>query len=210
MEIPQFDPNEKAPMTVKPVDRSKELAALRKVEADNRLGEAANEANKAERASRAAEPREAAQRAFDKTVDASMERIAKSKSPEDLLAALDGVELNSLDEIQSNALQFRLNQMVPAETGGRPRTKTEMAILQKILGKSDGNAVILEGAAADMRRRAADEFLNAAKEAAPTPVSADFRGVRTVVPGSRPPTEKRTDPGVFDRFLKQARNRLGL
>lgn len=210
MEIPQFDPNEKPAMTLKPVDRSKDLAALRKVEADKRLGEAANEANKAERAQRAAEPREAAQRAFDKTVDASMEKVARAKSPEDLLDALDGVDVKSLDEVQANALRFRLNQMVPAETGGRPRTKTEMAILQKILGKADGNAEILEGAAAEMRRRAASEVVKAAMEAATAPGSSDLRGVRTVIPGTRPPTEKRQDPGVFDRFLKQARNRFGL
>jgi len=214
MEIPKFDPSEKAPAPLMPVDRSKERAArdtaAAKAEAVRRLDAAANEVNAAERARRAAEPREAARQAFEKTVNASMERIAKAKSPEDLLVALDGVDVRSLDEVQANALRFRLNQAVPVDNGGRPRTNTEMAIMRKILGKADGNAMILEGAAAEMHGRAADELARAAREDAQAPAPQDLRGVRTVVPGTRRSTEAQADPGVFNRLMRNARKSLGL
>lgn len=168
--------------------------------ADARLDTQAHGQNEAERAFRAADAREAAERAFQKSVDAAMEKIARATSPEALLDALEGVDVRALDPVEANALRFRLNQLVPIETNGRPRTDTELKIFRRIIGNNDVNARILEGAVAEMVARSDRELTAAVREAA----------AKTAAPEVKPPEGTPEVPGVVDRFLRNARKTFGL
>ena len=123
--------------------------------------------------------------------NAAMEGAMKAEIPHQFLPF--AVELaKDVNSVDVRALK---KQILAARDYSGPRTKEQFAAVQTLVDKYEE---VTKGDTQAFRRKDGGDV---------APVS--FEGKRTVVPAMKP-SEKRTDPGVFDRLMRNARKTLGL
>lgn len=122
--------------------------------------------------------------------NAAMEGAMKAEIPHQFLPF--AVELaKRIDTVDVRAIK---KQILAARDYSGPRTKVEFAAVQSLV---------------DRLQEVTKDDTQALRSKGGDVVPASFEGRRTVVPATKPP-EKRTDPGIFDRLMRNARKSLGL
>ncbi len=235
MEIPRFDPSEKPTVKpLKPVDRRVEWGRIDA--ADRARKNVEDSRNMLERdmlpgsglQAEANATRDKA--AEEKKNEKGMETVVMATSPEELSRSMADLKLSTLDATHRKLLRWKIEQFIDTKRPGVPLDRVQQDILRRVIRRNStkrGPMVVYE-TDQDWNTTYAKEVLDEAfpseKKGSGEPdkiaqvsqrrdtgdvIPVGFEGKRTLVPSSKP-SEKRTDPGIFDRLMKNARKSLGL